>query len=156
MSALRAHWVLTFGAGTEDSVGAGEPRAVGTTRRLSFRRGGRSRSRRAVLSLRTPAIACVLGTINLVRPLGLARIPCAVVARQGDPARFSRFTVASVDWLDPAAQPERLVERLVQFGISQPEQPVLFYEGDNDLLCVSRFRDRLRPLSGVYATRRFL
>ncbi len=94
--------------------------------------------------MRTGNIACVLGTIELVRALGLGGIRCAVVARHDDPGRFSRFTIDAVDWLDPAVHAERLVERLLEFAATQPEPPVLYYEGDADLLLVSRFRDRLR------------
>jgi len=88
--------------------------------------------------------ACVLGTIDVVRALGVAGIRCAVVARRDDPSRFSRFTIGAVDWLDPATHAERLVERLLVFADAQPEPPVLYYDGDADLLLVSRFRARLR------------
>ena len=90
------------------------------------------------------ALACVIGTMDLVRPLGLAGIRSAVVSRAGDPTRFSRFVVAAVEWVDPWEHPEELVERLVEFGAAQRVRPVLFYEGDWDLLVVSRYRDRLQ------------
>jgi len=89
-------------------------------------------------------LACVIGTMDLVRPLGLAGIRSAVVSRPGARVRFSRFAVAAVDWIDPWKQPEDLVERLLAFAAGQNERPVLYYEGDWDLLMVSRFRDRLR------------
>ena len=90
------------------------------------------------------APACVLGDVDLVRALGLAGIPSVVVVPPGKPARFSRFTRAALDWVEPWDQAERLVERLVAHGQAQPEPPVLFYQEDRSLLLVSRYRDRLR------------
>ena len=37
-------------------------------------------------------LACVMGDMDLVRPLGLAGIPCAAVAPAGAPPRYSRFS----------------------------------------------------------------
>jgi predicted ATP-grasp superfamily ATP-dependent carboligase len=88
-------------------------------------------------------LACVIGTIDLVRPLGLAGIRCAVAAPPESIARRSRFATATIEWADPWAEPERLLANLVAFGAVQPERPVLFYEGDWDLLLVSRHRDVL-------------
>jgi D-aspartate ligase len=92
---------------------------------------------------RAEALACVIGTMDLVRPLGRAGIRSAVVARPGSRSRYSRFTAAVVDWIDPWKEPAALVDRLVAFGRSQPTAPVLYYEGDWDLLLVSRYRTRL-------------
>jgi D-aspartate ligase len=36
--------------------------------------------------------ACVIGSMDLVRPLALAGIRCAVVVPRGDVAAYSRFT----------------------------------------------------------------
>jgi D-aspartate ligase len=94
-------------------------------------------------SARAP-LACVIGTMDLVRPLGLGGSRCAVVARPGDATCYSRFTATVLPWADPWSEPERLLEILLRFGASQPERPVLFYEGDWDLLLISRQRDRLR------------
>jgi len=82
--------------------------------------------------------------MDLVRPLGLAGIACAVVARPGQITRYSRFTRAVVEWADPWTEPEVLLERLMRFGAAEAERPVLYYEGDWDLLLVSRRRERLR------------
>jgi predicted ATP-grasp superfamily ATP-dependent carboligase len=83
--------------------------------------------------------------MDLVRPLGLAGIRCAVVAAPGDLTRWSRHTVRTISWSDPWREPERLLERLLAFAESERVPPVLFYEGDWDLLMVSRERERLRP-----------
>ena len=93
--------------------------------------------------MRPVPLACVMGDMDLVRPLGLAGIPCAVVARAGAPPRFSRFSRAVVPWADPWEQPDALVDSLVRFAAAQPERPVLFYEEDGHLLLISRHRARL-------------
>ena len=89
-------------------------------------------------------LACVIGGMDLVRPLGLGGIGCAVVAQPGRSTRYSRFTRAVIEWADPWREPAVLLERLMRFGSAEPEQPALFYEGDWDLLLVSRSRERLR------------
>ncbi|MFN2570962.1 MAG: GNAT family N-acetyltransferase [Gemmatimonadales bacterium] len=88
--------------------------------------------------------ACVLGDIDLVRALGIARIPSAVLAPPGAPVRYSRHTRSVFPWHNAWENPEQLVEALVRYGQAQPEPPVLFYQEDRTLLLVSRFRDRLR------------
>jgi len=81
--------------------------------------------------------------MDLLRPLGLANIPCAAVAPPGAPPRYSRFTRAVVEWADPSDESGALVDKLIHFARGQPQKPVLFYEGDWDLLLISRNRDRL-------------
>jgi len=65
-----------------------------------------------------------------------------VVGRPGSPEMYSRHTRVRLDWGD-FARDEDWVDALVRFGESQPRTPVLFYQGDAELLLVSRFRDRL-------------
>ena len=89
-------------------------------------------------------LACVLGDTDLLRSLGLAGIPCAVVAAPGEPARYSRFARVVLDWADAWDRPEALLESLERFGAAQTSPPVLFYEEDRELLLVSRYRERLR------------
>ncbi|MBI5103720.1 MAG: ATP-grasp domain-containing protein [Solirubrobacterales bacterium] len=81
--------------------------------------------------------------MDLVRPLGLAGRRCAVAAPSHDVARYSRFTVATVPWADPWREPDRLLDALLSFAAGHPAPPALVYEGDWDLLLVSRHRDRL-------------
>lgn len=88
-------------------------------------------------------LACVMGDMNLVRPLGLAGIPCSVVAPPGSPPTHSRFVRSTIPWKDFWENSENLVEALLRFGAAQPEPPVLFYQEDSQLLLVSRNRDRL-------------
>jgi D-aspartate ligase len=88
-------------------------------------------------------LACVLGDADLLRALSLAGIPCVVVAAPGDPARYSRYARAVLDWADAWERPEALLELLERFAAAQPSLPVLFYEEDRELLLVSRCRERL-------------
>lgn len=86
------------------------------------------------------------GATDLVRPLALAGIPCGVVAPPGDGAQFSRYAtrVFDWDWTKPLERhDEKLADRLVRYGQSQPEPPVLLYCSDEPMLFVSRFRDNL-------------
>ena len=84
-----------------------------------------------------------MGGMDLVRPLGLAGIRSAVVTRAGLPQCYSRFTQETIDIGDPWERPEELLERLMRFGLEQPEPPVLFYDRDGYVLFVSRHRDAL-------------
>lgn len=88
-------------------------------------------------------LACVLGDMDLVRPLGRAGIPCAVVARRFAPQRFSRFAAIRVEWFDAWEQGDALTEALIGFAKAQDEPPVLFYEEDRELLLISRRRAEL-------------
>lgn len=90
-------------------------------------------------------LACVIGDMDLVRPLVSAGIGCAVVSRPSSPALHSRHAQARLPWPDFSDGAERLVEKLVDFAKAQPAAPVLFYEEDAQLLLISRFRDRLTP-----------
>ena len=92
---------------------------------------------------RTAPVACVAGDMDLVRALGLAAIPCVVVAPTHSPPCYSRFQHGSLRWADAWIEPERLVETLIRFGSSQRNRPVLFYQEDGDLLLISRRRDLL-------------
>ncbi len=84
-----------------------------------------------------------MGEVDLVRALALAGIRSAVFAPPGNPARYARTVVERLPWADPRLQPDTVVERLLDFARTQPSAPVLFYDGDWDLLLVSRYRDVL-------------
>ncbi len=86
--------------------------------------------------------ACVLGDLDLVAPLLMAGVNCAVVAPPGDPARYSR-RVEVVGWADPWSAPEALVEVLLRYARTQQVPPVLFYQTDPYALVVSRHRGEL-------------
>jgi D-aspartate ligase len=89
-------------------------------------------------------LACVIGSMDLVRPLGLAAVRSAVVVRPDDVAAHSRFTRAVIPLADPLRESDVLLDRLMAFARKQPEPPVLFYGQDADLLFVSREREQLR------------
>jgi len=93
----------------------------------------------------TEALACVLGDMDMVRPLGRAGIRCAVVALPGSAPACSRFTDQVLPWGTETGGEEALVEALVRFGMDQPQRPVLYFEDDTHLLMVSRHRHRLAP-----------
>lgn len=94
-------------------------------------------------AMRGGPVACVMGEVDLVRTLALVGVKSGVIVEPGSPARFSRSAVESLDKVDPATDPEGAVEQLLEFASRQAEKPVLFYDGDWDLLLVSRHRDRL-------------
>ena len=89
------------------------------------------------------ATACVMGDMDLLRPLALAAVPCAVVGRPGSPSLYSRYAASRLVWDDYGDATERLVELLVAFGNAQAEPPVLFYQEDGQTLLISRHRERL-------------
>ena len=90
-----------------------------------------------------PALACVMGDMDLLRPLVLAGIPCAVVSRPGAPSLYSRYAQSRLAWDDYSENVGGLLDALIGFATAQPERPVLFYEEDGQILLVSRFRKRL-------------
>ena len=89
------------------------------------------------------SLACVMGDMDLVRPLTLAGIPCSAVGPPGAPVHYSLFTKRTVKGVDQWAQDDELIERLVRFASEEPQPPVLFFQTDGDLLAVSRHRERL-------------
>ena len=90
-----------------------------------------------------PALACVMGDMDLLRPLALAGVSCAVVSRPGVPSLYSRYARAHLAWDDYSSDTGKLLDALVGFGAAQTEPPVLFYEEDGQALFVSRHRERL-------------
>lgn len=88
-------------------------------------------------------LACVIGDMDLVRPLALAGIRCAAAGTTGPETRWSRHTTASVDLPDLWEEPEAAVDALVDFARAQTDKPVLFYQKDPAALAISRHRDRL-------------
>jgi predicted ATP-grasp superfamily ATP-dependent carboligase len=90
----------------------------------------------------TPA-AYVLGDVDLVRALGLGGIRSVVLAQPGTFAKHSRFAAAVFEAPDPRRNPHELLARLLQLGGWAEERPVLYYDGDFELLLISRFRDEL-------------
>ena len=59
--------------------------------------------------------------------------------------RWSRHVAERVAWRDPWSDPQSFVEALVAWARTCSEQPTLFYDGDWDLLTISRRRHDLAP-----------
>jgi D-aspartate ligase len=92
-------------------------------------------------------LACVVGDLSLVRALGRGGLPVALAAASEPDSRIglSRYCVAVVrtpSWVD---QPDAALAALVAWAGGEREAPVLFYQGDHDLLALSRGRERLAP-----------
>jgi predicted ATP-grasp superfamily ATP-dependent carboligase len=87
-------------------------------------------------------LACVLGGMDLIRPLGLAGIRCIAIARPGSPALYSRFNVSSLPWPETAPGGD-LIDALERLAAHERLPPVLFYDSDAQLLLISRHRERL-------------
>lgn len=86
------------------------------------------------------------GALEVIRPLRLAGIRCAVVAAAGDPAGYAAGTrqLFDWDWTKPQrAHNDTLANRLLAWAWTQPEAPTLFYSCDQALLFVSRHRHQL-------------
>lgn len=88
-------------------------------------------------------LACVIGDLDLIRPLGLAGISSAVVTKGSAPPRFSRFAHTWIRWEPPEDSTDSLVKSLLEFGRAQEDPPVLFYQDDPEMLAISRHRDAL-------------
>lgn len=88
-------------------------------------------------------IACVLGDLDLVRPLSLIGVRAVVIGPHDSPTRHSRFTTRFIAWDRSWIESEDLVEQMMAYASTQPERPVLFYQHDEHLLLVSRYRERL-------------
>ncbi|WP_448206167.1 carboxylate--amine ligase [Azospirillum sp. sgz302134] len=91
------------------------------------------------------ALACVMGDLDMVRPLGMAGVRCTVVAYPGSPVLHSRYVQDAIIWDDASRDPDGLVDALLRHAGTQAEPPVLFFQDDAQLLLVSRNRDRLAP-----------
>jgi D-aspartate ligase len=88
--------------------------------------------------------AWVLGDLDLVRPLYMAGVPCAVVAPPRKPARYTR-QARPIRWADPWKEPELLLESLISAARSSDERPVLFYQLDAYASFISSRREELAP-----------
>jgi len=101
---------------------------------------------RTVVSRSRKPLACVVGDLSMVRALGRDGIPVAVAT--SDPAskimrsRYCKAVVRTPSWVD---DPDAALGALVDWAAAQHEAPVLFYQGDHDLLALSRGRSRLAP-----------
>lgn len=84
--------------------------------------------------------AILLGDMDLLRPIGLSGIACAVVAKPHAAVRYSRFATRTIDWTPDDHQ---LVDRLCRFAETCDEPPVLYFQHDQHVLMISKYRSKL-------------
>ena len=91
-------------------------------------------------------LACVIGDLSLVRALGVCKIPVAIATSEPSSnvtlSRYCDEVVTTPSWV---TDPEKSVAAIIDWGKLQSTPPVLFYQGDHDLLAVSRARQLLAP-----------
>jgi D-aspartate ligase len=88
------------------------------------------------------ALACVVGDLSVVRALGMRGIPVALAAASGSLPSLSRYCRSLVSTPSFVDDPEGAIDALLEWAKRQRPAPVVFYQGDNDLLALSRHRDR--------------
>jgi D-aspartate ligase len=84
-----------------------------------------------------------MGDMDLLQPIAMTGIPCAVVTRTGVPSLYSRFARLRLAWDDFSQDADGLLDALLGLGAAQSEPPVLFYQEDAQLLFLSRHRRQL-------------
>lgn len=84
-------------------------------------------------------LACVIGDMDLLAPLGRAGIGCVAVAPPGSPPTLSRYAQATIPRAQGVAR-DALLHALLRFGAAQPVKPVLYVQDDDALLLASRQR----------------
>lgn len=89
--------------------------------------------------------AVVVGNLNLLRCLGGPGIRVVLASSKANRVAFySRIADKTIEIPGPTSTPQAFVEALLSLGRSlEPLRPVLFYDADADLLCISRNRDEL-------------
>ena len=89
-------------------------------------------------------LAVVAGDISMIRALGLRGIPVALATAQTDApmtrSRYCRDLIPIPGWVE---DPEGSLQALLDWARRQPVKPVLFYQGDHDMIAVSRDRERM-------------
>lgn len=91
-------------------------------------------------------LACVIGDLSLVRALGVCKIPVAIATSEPSSnitrSRYCNAVVNVPSWI---TEPEKAITAIIDWGKLQSAPPVLFYQGDHDLVAISRARDLLAP-----------
>ncbi|MGH8602132.1 MAG: hypothetical protein ACREXR_04945, partial [Gammaproteobacteria bacterium] len=89
--------------------------------------------------------AVVVGNLNLLRCFEGPGIRVVLASSKANRvAFFSRIADKTLEIPGPTSTPQEFVEALLSLGRSlEPLRPVLFYDGDADLLCISRNRDEI-------------
>lgn len=89
------------------------------------------------------AVACVMGDLSLVRCLGRRGVPVVLATDDVNTSTARSRYVRSAIEVRSGGAPDVAVKRLCDFAAGYWDAPLLFYQGDDDLLFVSRCRDRL-------------
>lgn len=94
-----------------------------------------------------PTPCVVYGDLNIVRALALGQVPVLVATSIANRATFSSRYCRQAQLLpSPTRQPAAFIEALVAFGRQFGDRrPVLYYNGDSDLMSISRHRRELEP-----------
>jgi predicted ATP-grasp superfamily ATP-dependent carboligase len=87
----------------------------------------------------------VVGDLNLVHSLALARLPVVVASSVANrPAMQSRYCQAAYETPSPTRYPEAFVEKLIEVGrLFEERRPMLYYDSDTALIAISEHRDEL-------------
>ena len=101
------------------------------------------RGTRIVSRCEPPPPACVIGDLSLVRALGKAGVPVIGCVPKGSAVAHSKYCVGALELPDVVHEPTAAVAALIDYATRQPQPPVLFYQGDHDLLMVCRHREEL-------------
>jgi D-aspartate ligase len=95
----------------------------------------------------TPVV--LLGGLNVVRALGLARIPVIIASSaRRTPAMASRYCAGVID-LPPITDREAVVETLLRAAPRFGGRAPLFYDNDDSLALVQDYRAALAPHYGL-------
>jgi predicted ATP-grasp superfamily ATP-dependent carboligase len=91
-------------------------------------------------------LACAVTELSMVRALGRRQIPVALATSEPrSPMTRSRYCREIIPLPPWWSEPERAVDALIDWTATKNHRPVLFYDGDHDLIAISRARQRLAP-----------
>ena len=85
-----------------------------------------------------------MGGLNVVRALGLARIPVVIASRRRRTSMASRYCSGVID-LPPFSDRQAVVEVLIKESSRFGKRVPLFYDNDDRLALVQDYRDALAP-----------
>jgi D-aspartate ligase len=90
------------------------------------------------------AEALILGRIGLVRSLGRLGIPITL-ARESSQVleKASRYVKRFIELPDINSEPEKAIDKLIQYGQSVAVKPIAFFNGESDVMLFSRNRELL-------------
>lgn len=95
------------------------------------------------MAMKTPVV--LLGGLNVVRALGMARIPVIIASSERrTPSMASRYCTGSIE-LPPISEREAVVAALVRAGRRLGARLPLFYDNDDRLALVQDYRHALAP-----------